>query len=97
MCIRDRGYIGVEEDKSEAIAALKQASAAFSGIEVVPLQVKYPQGAELILMRSITGRELPPGKLPAEIGVVVNNVATAAAVACLLYTSVYIRPIPRTV
>ena len=77
----DKGYIGVEEDKSEAIAALKQASAAFSGIEVVPLQVKYPQGAELILMRSITGRELPPGKLPAEIGVVVNNVATAAAVA----------------
>lgn len=77
----DKGYVGVEVNKPDAIAALRQASAAFSGIEIVPLQVKYPQGAELMLMKAITGRELPSGKLPADIGIIVNNVATAAAVA----------------
>lgn len=77
----DKGYIGVEVNKPDAIAALQQASAAFPGIGIVPLQVKYPQGAELMLMKAITGRELPSGKLPADIGIIVNNVATAAAVA----------------
>lgn len=77
----DKGYIGVEVNKPDAIAALQQASAAFPSLEIVPLQVKYPQGAELMLMKAITGRELPSGKLPADIGIIVNNVATAAAVA----------------
>lgn len=77
----DQGYIGVEVNKTDAIAALRQASAAFPGIEIVPLQVKYPQGAELMLIKAITGRELPSGKLPADIGIIVNNVSTAAAVA----------------
>ncbi len=77
----DKGCIGVEEDKSEAIAALKQAREAFPDIEVIPLQVKYPQGSEFMLIRAITGKELPVGRLPAELGVIVNNVATAVAVA----------------
>ncbi|NLW16478.1 MAG: RnfABCDGE type electron transport complex subunit C, partial [Firmicutes bacterium] len=62
----DKAYIGVEENKPDAIAAMQQASKPFAGIEVVPLQVKYPQGAELMLIKAITGRELPFGKLPAD-------------------------------
>lgn len=76
----DEGYIGVEVNKPDAIAALQQASAAFPGIGIVPLQVKYPQGAELMLIKAIAGRELPSGKLPADIGIIVSNVGTAAAV-----------------
>lgn len=77
----DRGYIGVETNKLDAIAALQHASSAYTEIEVVPLQVKYPQGSEPQLIKAIAGREVPSGKLPADIGIVVNNVATAAAVA----------------
>lgn len=77
----DKAYIGVEENKPDAIAAMQQASKPFAGIEVVPLQVKYPQGAELILIKAITGREVPFGKLPADLGFIVNNVGTAAAIA----------------
>lgn len=77
----DRGYIGVEVNKTDAIAALQLASTAYAGIEVVPLQVKYPQGSETQLIKSIAGREVPSGKFPTDIGIVVNNVATAVAVA----------------
>ncbi len=77
----DKGYIGIEVNKPDAIEALRQASAGEAGIEVVPLQVKYPQGSELQLILSVVGREVPSGKLPADVGVVVNNVGTAAAIA----------------
>jgi len=77
----NQGYIGVEVNKPDAIAALSSACAAYSGIQVVPLQVKYPQGSEAQLIKAVTGRELPAKKLPADVGVIVNNVGTAAAVA----------------
>ncbi|MFP3942224.1 MAG: RnfABCDGE type electron transport complex subunit C, partial [Thermoanaerobaculia bacterium] len=50
-------------------------------IRIVPLPVKYPQGAEKMLLRALYGLEVPPGKLPLDVGCVVNNVATMAAVA----------------
>ena len=73
-------YIGIEANKPDAIAMLQERCAG-TGIEVVPLEVKYPQGAEKQLILAITGREVPSGGLPMEVGVVVQNVATAAAIA----------------
>lgn len=76
-----QGYIGLKEDKPDAIARLEAACAAYPDLAVVPLQHKYPQGSEVQLIKAILGKELPPGKLPHDIGAVINNVATAAAVA----------------
>lgn len=72
--------IGIEANKPDAIAILTQACQGRS-IEVVALEVKYPQGAEKQLILALTGREVPSGGLPMDVGVVVQNVGTAAAVA----------------
>jgi electron transport complex protein RnfC len=74
-------YIGVEDNKPQAIKALTKACSAADGMEVVPLKTKYPQGAEKMLIYSLTGREVPMGGLPMDAGAVVQNVGTAAAVA----------------
>jgi len=71
--------IGVEANKMEAVEALKRAVGGRS-ITVHPLQVKYPQGAEKMLIMSIFGREVPAGKLPLDLGMVVNNAHTMAAI-----------------
>ena len=73
--------IGIENNKPDAIAAMQKACAGISKISVVPVKVKYPQGAEKMLIKAITGREVPAGGLPMDIGCVVNNVGTAIAVA----------------
>lgn len=72
---------GVEANKPDAIAALERVLAGRSERRVVPLAVKYPQGAEKMLIRAIYGLEVPSGKLPLDLGIVVNNVATMTAVA----------------
>ncbi len=72
--------IGIEANKPDAIAHLTRACQGLS-IEVVALEVKYPQGAEKQLILALTGREVPSGGLPMDVGVVVQNVGTAAAVA----------------
>lgn len=77
----EQGYIGVEDNKKNAIAALAKACESYPQLTVVPLEVKYPQGLELQLIKAVLGREVPSGKLPADVGVIVNNVGTAAAVA----------------
>ncbi len=74
-------FIGVENNKPDAIKRLReQVSKQKRPYRVVSLFVKYPQGAEKQLIRAITGREVPAGGLPMDIGCVVQNVATAAAV-----------------
>ncbi|MCL2028151.1 MAG: electron transport complex subunit RsxC [Bacteroidales bacterium] len=73
-------FIGIENNKPKAIAHLTKLAQTFEGIEVVPLQVKYPQGAEKQLIYAITGREVPSGKLPIDIGCIVSNVSTGYAV-----------------
>ncbi len=85
--------IGVELNKPDAIEALEDALArrpepAADGagggpapIRVVPLRVKYPQGAEKMLIRAIYGLEVPSGKLPLDVECLVNNVGTMAAIA----------------
>jgi electron transport complex protein RnfC len=72
--------IGVEHNKPEAIARLKEVAADFSGINIHVLQTKYPQGAEKQLIKAIANREVPTGKLPVDVGCVVDNVATALSV-----------------
>jgi electron transport complex protein RnfC len=72
--------IGVEHNKPEAIAKLKEVAAGFSGINIHTLKPKYPQGAEKQLIKAITNREVPTGKLPIDVGCVVDNVATALSV-----------------
>lgn len=73
-------YIGIENNKPEPIAVMKAMASQFEGIVVEPLKVKYPQGAEKQLINAITGRRVPSGKLPIDVGCVVSNVGTAFAV-----------------
>ncbi len=75
--------IGVEANKMDAVEALRAKAPA--DVEVRPLRVRYPQGSEKQLIQNVTGRQIPPGGLPANVGCAVFNVATAAAVydACI--------------
>lgn len=72
--------LGIEANKPDAIEVMTKACAG-KAIEVVPLEVKYPQGAEKQLILATCGREVPSGGLPMDVGVVVQNVGTCAAVA----------------
>ncbi|MBT9134760.1 MAG: Electron transport complex subunit RsxC [Firmicutes bacterium] len=81
-----QGYIGVEVNKQDALAKLRGAVAAARDIQIVPLAVKYPQGAEQQLIQACLNRRVPKGKRPVHIGVVVNNVYTAQAIARSLHT-----------
>lgn len=73
-------YIGIENNKPSAIAALERISAdSRLPVKVIPLKSKYPQGAEKQLIYAVTGRKVPIGGLPADVGVVVGNVHTAYA------------------
>lgn len=73
-------YIGIECNKPEPIAVMTAMAKNFEGIIVEPLKMKYPQGAEKQLINAITGRRVPSGKLPIDVGCVVSNVGTAFAV-----------------
>ena len=77
----ERGYIGIEENKPEAIALLTQKTLADERIEVIPLKTKYPQGGEKQLVDAIIGRQVPaPPAIPVNVGAIVQNVGTAFAV-----------------
>lgn len=78
-----RAVVGIERNKPEAIAAMR--AAAGSEAEVLALRVRYPQGAEKQLIQAATGRQVPPGGLPAAVGCAVFNAATCAAI----YDAVY--------
>jgi electron transport complex protein RnfC len=76
-----RAVIGVERNKPDAIAALVATVPADLDVAVLPLTVKYPQGAEKMLIHAVTGLEVPSGKLPVHVGVVVQNVGSIATIA----------------
>ncbi len=76
----ESAVIGVEENKPDAIARLKEVAGPYN-VTVQGLPVNYPQGAEKQLIYAITGREVPIGKLPMDVHCVVQNVASAVAVA----------------
>jgi len=73
--------IGVEMNKPDAVDALRGVITEGMTIRVVPLKVKYPQGAEKMLIKALFGREVPAGKFPVDLDIVVNNVASMAALA----------------
>jgi len=76
-----RAMIGVERNKPDAIAALQRTLPSDLDVTVHPLTVKYPQGAEKMLIKALLGREVPSGRLPLHVGVVVHNVASIATIA----------------
>ena len=75
-----RMVLAVEDNKTEAIEKVRALLGSHSGIELVVLPTRYPQGAEKQLIQSVTGREVPPGKLPVAVGCAVFNVSTYAAI-----------------
>ena len=79
------GHIGIEDNKPEAVKALKANLEAADGITVDVLPAKYPQGAEKQLIYAITGREVPSGGLPAAVGCAVFNAATTRAICEAVY------------
>lgn len=76
----DGAIIGVESNKRDAFEKMRDTLWAEEKIKVELLDVKYPQGAEKQLIEALTGREVPAGKLPLDVGVVVQNVGTAYAI-----------------
>ena len=77
----ERGYIGIEDNKPEAIALFEKKTAADPRVEIVALEKKYPQGGEKQLVDAVTGRQVPaPPAIPVNVGAIVQNVGTAYAV-----------------
>jgi len=76
----NKAMIGIEKNKPDAIKHLTDLAKNYDGIKVFGLKVKYPQGAEKQLIKALINREVPSGKLPIEVGAVVNNAGTAFAV-----------------
>lgn len=81
----ERTVLAVEDNKQDAITVLREAMVAFADIELVVLPTRYPQGSEKQLIQAVTGREVPSGKLPADVGCVVFNVTSFAAMATAVY------------
>ena len=76
-----KGYIGIEENKPNAIALFEKKTAGRDDIEIVPLAKKYPQGGEKQLVDAVIRRQVPaPPAIPVNVGAVVQNVGTAFAV-----------------
>ncbi len=76
-----KGYIGIENNKPDAIKIMTEKAKSYGNIEVVPLKVKYPQGGEKQLIDAVVGRQVPaPPALPVSVGAIIQNVGTAYAV-----------------
>ena len=76
----EKGVIVIEDNKPDAIELMKEKTAALENIEVVVAKTKYPQGAEKMLIKRVTGRKVPSGGLPADVGCVVSNISTTKAI-----------------
>ncbi len=74
-----KGYIGIEANKPDAVQNLRDLKD--EKIEVVELKTKYPQGSEKHLIKAITGKKVPAGGLPVDVGAIVINVDTAYEIA----------------
>lgn len=79
-----RIVVAIESNKPDAIEVLRKAFQGDDSVSVEGLQTKYPQGAEKMLTKALLDREIPSGGLPADIGVVVSNIATVAEIGELL-------------
>jgi Na+-translocating ferredoxin:NAD+ oxidoreductase subunit C len=79
-----RAIIGVEDNKPDAVRALRAKLPADKSVSVVKVRTKYPQGSEKLLIKVLLGREVPSGGYPYECGAVVNNVGTLAELGTLV-------------
>lgn len=84
----DKCYIAIEKNKPDAIEVMLKAleDAKEDGIEIAQLETKYPQGDEKRMINAVTGRVVPSGGLPMDVGVVVNNVGTIATLGNIIKT-----------
>ena len=76
----DKAYYGIEKNKQDAIDLLNSINPAQYGIEIVPEEVKYPQGGEKMQVKAVTGREVKPGGLPSGVGANVVSTRTCYAI-----------------
>ncbi len=76
----ERVIVGIEDNKPDAAERIKEVAARENWIEVVLLKTKYPQGSEKQLIYALTGRQVPSGGLPFDVGVLVQNVGTCVAI-----------------
>lgn len=75
-----KGIVGIEDNKPDAVRSMQQAAEGYAHIEVSELQTKYPEGAEKMLIKVLTGRSVPPRALPMDVRVVVQNISTSFAI-----------------
>lgn len=79
-----KAYIGIEKQDSKCVESMKEALKDYDGSDVYVLENLFPQGEESFLIENVTGREVPPGGLPADVGCMVINVGTSFAIYELL-------------
>ena len=82
----NRVIVAIEDNKKEAIDLMSARVKEMEGVEVKALPARYPQGAEKVLIEKTTGREVPQGGLPADVGVLVMNVTTISTISKYLET-----------
>jgi len=79
-------FIAIEKNKPDAIETMQKAVSGTDGMEIIPLEAKYPQGDEKRIINAVTGREVPSGGLPMDVGCVVDNVGTIATIGNVFLT-----------
>ena len=82
----EKGLIVIEDNKPDAIELMQAKVADLDTIEVVVAKTKYPQGAEKTLIKRVMGRQVPRGGLPADVGVIVDNISTVKAISDAIQT-----------
>ena len=82
----EKGLIVIEDNKPDAIELMQAKVADCENIEVVVAKTKYPQGAEKTLIKRVMGRQVPRGGLPADVGVIVDNISTVKAISDAIQT-----------
>ena len=82
----EKGIIVIEDNKPDAIELMKEKVADIGNMEVFVARTKYPQGAEKTLIKRVLGRIVPSGGLPADVGVIVDNISTVKAIADAIQT-----------
>ena len=76
----EKGIIVIEDNKPDAIELMQEKVANIGNMEVFVARTKYPQGAEKTLIKRVMGRKVPSGGLPADVGVIVDNISTVKAI-----------------
>ena len=74
------GYVGIEKNKPDAIKTIREEAKKDKGIHIIPLKTKYPQGAEKQLIYAVSGKKVPSGGLPADVGAIVINIDTVTQI-----------------